>query len=26
VVAIEGGQIVRDEDAGGYHAPALESH
>jgi cell division transport system ATP-binding protein len=25
VVAIEGGQIVRDEDAGGYHAPALES-
>ena len=26
VVAIDGGQIVRDEDAGGYHAPALESH
>jgi len=26
VVAIEGGEIVRDEDAGGYHAPALESH
>jgi cell division transport system ATP-binding protein len=26
VVAIEGGRIVRDEDAGGYHAPALESH
>lgn len=25
VVAIDGGQIVRDEDAGGYHAPALES-
>jgi cell division transport system ATP-binding protein len=26
VVAIEGGQIVRDEDAGGYHAPNLEPH
>ena len=26
VVAIEGGQIVRDEDAGGYHAARLESH
>jgi cell division transport system ATP-binding protein len=27
VVAIEGGQIVRDEDAGGYHASAgLEPH
>ncbi len=26
VVAIDGGQIIRDEDAGGYHAPALESH
>jgi cell division transport system ATP-binding protein len=27
VVAIDNGQIVRDEDAGGYHAPAnLESH
>jgi cell division transport system ATP-binding protein len=27
VVAIDGGEIVRDEDAGGYHAPAnLESH
>ena len=26
VVAIEGGQIIRDEDAGGYHAPNLEPH
>ncbi len=26
VVAIEGGRIVRDEDAGGYHAARLESH
>ncbi|HYM49749.1 MAG TPA: cell division ATP-binding protein FtsE [Candidatus Limnocylindrales bacterium] len=27
VVAINGGEIVRDEDAGGYHAPAnLEPH
>ncbi len=26
VVAIDGGQIVRDEDAGGYHAPNLEPH
>ncbi len=25
VVAIDGGQIVRDEDAGGYHAARLES-
>jgi len=26
VVAIEGGQLVRDEDAGGYHAARIESH
>jgi cell division transport system ATP-binding protein len=26
VIAIQGGQVVRDEDAGGYHGPNHESH